>query len=233
MDRRRKKEIDERVRQLQLTILQSQEELSPGSGIENPIRLLKAPVWSHFLAVEYSEVAGLEKFWRGGIYYQTLGIADPEERVIAVEYGQPPETRRFTAAHELAHLELHNVCGLHRDRAIFAPGDRNSPSTPREVEANYFAAAFLVPRKLLRRECERRFGNLPLVLTDETAYWLTQNNSNLIFNSEDRVKAFAFCAASATSFDGRHFKSLSEFFEVSCSVVAYALINRQFILPCE
>lgn len=54
--------------------------------------------------------------------------------------------QRFTLAHELGHLLLHDVGVAFRDHTF--------SGNPRETEANRFAAALLIPRRMLLREAD-------------------------------------------------------------------------------
>lgn len=67
----------------------------------------------------------------------------------ALCHGQP--RARFTAAHELAHFVLHT--GESRPRAVKPIASTTIPrSQSSEGQANDFAASFLMPEQLLRRE---------------------------------------------------------------------------------
>lgn len=70
------------------------------------------------------------------------------------------ERKRFTIAHELAHFILHS-----KDRPLFIDKMyRNSNSSTgedyREVEANAFAAALLMPKKLIEKELGNNIQNI-------------------------------------------------------------------------
>jgi hypothetical protein len=90
----------------------------------------------------------------------------------ADEARQWPPRRRFTIGHELGHWVLHqsdqtalfcrhgNVDAPDAD----APGEPGAeedrpPLDPIEEEANHFAAALLMPARLIRREYERTGGD--------------------------------------------------------------------------
>jgi Zn-dependent peptidase ImmA (M78 family) len=71
-----------------------------------------------------------------------------------------PNRQRFTIAHELGHFLLHPKSPtVFVDDALvyFREDDSSSPSDAREVEANMFAAAVLMPKRLLERDIKGRY----------------------------------------------------------------------------
>jgi Zn-dependent peptidase ImmA (M78 family) len=73
-----------------------------------------------------------------------------------------PGRRRFAIAHEIGHLLLHN------EPLLFRPCDQDSvvlfhSSEPREIQANSFAAALLMPRKMFEPRCRKSPPSLDLV----------------------------------------------------------------------
>ena len=87
--------------------------------------------------------------------------------VNAEEARQWPARRRFTIAHELGHWRLHRDAD---ERAVFCRAGSIAPDTqtratlpPAEDEANVFAAAVLMPARLVREQyvrCDRDFFRL-------------------------------------------------------------------------
>jgi hypothetical protein len=85
--------------------------------------------------------------------------------VNAEEGRQWPARRRFTIAHELGHWRLHRDA---EERAVFCrkgsiEPDRREPLPPGEDEANVFAAAVLMPARLVQQQyvyCQRDFTRL-------------------------------------------------------------------------
>lgn len=75
--------------------------------------------------------------------------------VIGVNKANVPVRQRFTTAHELGHLQLHDGKELILDRLVRV-NFRNAASTTatdlEEREANAFAAALLMPEALVARE---------------------------------------------------------------------------------
>ena len=78
--------------------------------------------------------------------------------VNAEEGRQWPPRRRFTIAHELGHWHLHRRAELPvfcRAAAIEPPAPEAPPLPPAEGEANAFAAAVLMPARLVRERYAR------------------------------------------------------------------------------
>ena|SRR5579875_394896 len=82
-------------------------------------------------------------------------IRDGNKAAIAVNSAQHENRQRFTIAHEIGHFRLHRQERLHFDDD-FQISFRNSLSSEakdrREIEANQFAAALLMPRDFLRTD---------------------------------------------------------------------------------
>ncbi len=75
--------------------------------------------------------------------------------VIGVASEQPPARQRFTIAHELGHLVMHEGEELHVDadfRVNFRSGESSRAENVAEIEANAFAAELLMPAEFLRRD---------------------------------------------------------------------------------
>jgi Zn-dependent peptidase ImmA (M78 family) len=88
--------------------------------------------------------------------------------IIGVNSNHPLTRRRFTIAHELAHLLLHPKSGVHVDEGVFQMRDARTSTgiDEEEVEANRFAAELLMPRSLLENDISA-LGRI--YLDDETA----------------------------------------------------------------
>lgn len=69
--------------------------------------------------------------------------------LILYNRGDRENRQRFTIAHELGHLLMHTKVG--QDNVMFRD-DRSSKGTiPREIQANSFAAALLIPERAVRQ----------------------------------------------------------------------------------
>jgi Zn-dependent peptidase ImmA (M78 family) len=84
-----------------------------------------------------------------GLLYRAVGTAP----VIGVNSNNPKVRQRFTIAHELGHLTLHEGADLILERLVrlnFRDSTSSTSSDEEEIEANRFAAELLMPRELLQ-----------------------------------------------------------------------------------
>lgn len=79
---------------------------------------------------------------------------DGEQVIIGVNSMQPPNRQRFTIAHELGHYLLHegnSSMFIDKSYRINFRDTKSSFFNREEMEANAFAAALLMPEKLIKR----------------------------------------------------------------------------------
>jgi len=75
--------------------------------------------------------------------------------IIGINSTHPETRRRFTIAHEMGHIVLHQLDQVHVDKQfpVKLRDDISSQAIdPHEIEANAFAAALLMPEALLKRD---------------------------------------------------------------------------------
>lgn len=82
---------------------------------------------------------------------------EEDRAIIGVNAFHPKSRQRFTIAHELGHLALHepSPTGVHVDHRFLVRrrDERSSSATDREeIEANGFAAALLMPASMLEED---------------------------------------------------------------------------------
>lgn len=97
-----------------------------------------------------------------------LVVTAEGERTIGVNKLHHPNRRRFTIAHELAHLKLHPkspTVYVDTTMLYFRGEGLHPPAQPEEVEANVFAANLLMPEAFLRSD----LAKLQLDPSDEVA----------------------------------------------------------------
>jgi Zn-dependent peptidase ImmA (M78 family) len=117
------------------------ESLLKGLGIK------QAPVQVEAIAAQYSILI------RRGPHSAFSGILIRKDgaALIGVSSSESPVRQRFTIAHELGHFFLHPSKDAFVDYRDNLSG---AARTPREREANAFAAALLMPRKFVYRDCK-------------------------------------------------------------------------------
>src|SRR6267378_7619761 len=82
-------------------------------------------------------------------------IRNDDSVVIAVNSAQHENRQRFTIAHEIGHFLLHKGTQVHFDddfRINYRKADSTGIATDDEKEANWFAAALLMPEHFLRKD---------------------------------------------------------------------------------
>nr|WP_320166315.1 ImmA/IrrE family metallo-endopeptidase [uncultured Methylophaga sp.] len=213
--------INEQARNLLLEIWKEKERIWPNQQ-KTPIEIINVQAAAQILGVNYLELPNLgdQRFALKGRQYAVAGLLDRQANKIAVSTEHTPEITRFTGAHEIGHFLMHPGEVMHRDMPLDGSskiGQRNE----REKEADYFAACFLVPEKLLLYHFNKQFlGNVPFAFDDTTSFHLNPDNPNHLLRSEQSSLEREFALARCTSYNGKHFHSLSNIFKVSNSVMA-------------
>jgi len=165
-----------------------------------------------------------------GVRFETAGLIDHEHRIILVSDRLPYEVQRFTAAHEIGHMALHPGLRLHRDRPLSGAGAPKGARPLIEREADYFAACFLAPAKLVYKAFTQRFGEPPQALTHTFAYHLLGQGAHELLSARTGSLDFEVALARATRFGNRGFRSLAQ--EFGLSTHAMALRLRELKLAC-
>ena len=159
----------------------------------------------------------------------TAGMLDRRSRAVMLSTRQSHEAQRFTAAHEIGHWLLHEDEILFRDRSLSDP--RQAGRAPKERQADYFAACFLVPPKLLIHVFEALFQvRAPLSNTGAVCFNLSPVDSSYLEGLPPRSMEFALAVARAQSFNGRRFsKSMCGLFGVSPTTMAIRLQELELV----
>lgn len=152
----------------------------------------------------------------------TAGLLDRANKTVMLSSKQSFEAQRFTGAHEVGHYLLHPGQLMFRDRTLYAHGGSGRP--PEEQQADFFAACFLIPPKLLRRAFRARFPvNEPLVNTGAVCFNLDMANHQYLESLPPGSMEFAVAVARTEAFNGNRFKSLAALFNVSHHAMAIRL----------
>jgi Zn-dependent peptidase ImmA (M78 family) len=179
---------------------------------------------SQLLGINFEYQEELGRFGDSTGRYEIAGSINRSKRTITLALKFPIEVVRFTGAHEVGHWLLHPGERMHRDRPIKGIAEPRTPRPPIEAEADYFAACFLIPEKLLVTAVEGKFRlRTPITIDDTVAFHLCPSNPGSVLNPDHESLASEVAVASATTFNGRHFDSLAQQFQVSISSMAIRL----------
>lgn len=100
-----------------------------------------------------------------GLLYRSPGTAP----IVGVNSSNPKVRQRFTVAHELGHLKLHEGHELIIERLVrlnFRDATSSTATNQQEIEANRFASELLMPAELLERALQALVESRPLSDTE-------------------------------------------------------------------
>lgn len=219
--------IEQKARELLTRIYRREQKCRP--GLYDPMQMIEPEFVAEYLEYEVVYVPTIADWeYRGG-RFQTAGCLDKQRHVLTISTAFPRSVQRFTAAHEIGHIVLdHSGTTIHRDRPVSDIG--RVQREPLERDADYFGASLLVPRGLLEREYKKRFPlGPPLPLDDAVAFNLCGRSSHALMRAGPNSFEFAAAVASSRTFNGQHFRSLADAFNVSVSVMAIRLRELDFL----
>lgn len=219
-DRFSKIEIQNIVRKLQLeiwnkrkSIWQDKIDITPVEALD-PVKALQLLGFR----VNVADTLGLHS--AGTEVFEVAGTVDNRKQEVQLSGQFSPEVRNFTAAHELAHAVLHHANGLHRDRAQYGG---STARDEQEIEADIFAASFLMPEKQVKAAFKRAFLTERFVITEDTAFALLADNLDAFEKRCRTSRDLAKLLANTEQYAGHHFHSLAQQFTVSIEAMAIRL----------
>jgi len=233
IDEQRRDEIEKQARGLRRLIWETHLAKRGAEVPQDRYELVEPQLAAAVLGFDYVSEDYLGKFGERGSRFEVAGAYNREQKVILVSTRFPPEEVRFTGAHEIGHVILHPQHGpLHRDRPVSRSGQTNPAKPVIEQEADYFAACFLIPERLLKREFNDRFGSRhPFELDEAAAFFLHLDDQFEDISSGVKPLVLARSLAATTSFSGEHFHSLAKRFRVSISAMAFRLVEIGVVVP--
>lgn len=179
---------------------------------------------ARILGLTYIVEETLGNFGSGKDHFEVAGSIDRNRAVISVSRRFPLEVRRFTGAHEIGHWVLHKDEVMHRDRPIKGLSFNQHKLNPKEREANFFAACFLVPKKLLLKTFRSLFGKPPFRFDENTSFILSPEDPDRLIRPEQGSLDRELTLACHELFrNGQKYKSLAERFNVSATTMAIRL----------
>ncbi len=163
---------------------------------------------------------------------EVVGAFDRTQRkIIVARRGCNATTRRFTAAHEIGHYEIHPGLSLLRESPRTEPEIRTALRTPREREEDIFVSEFLIPSDHLADLFGRMFGTAidGSQLTDDDAYLLSEGNLRASQMMQMEPLELAKLVAKGSSFVRSDSRSLVEIFDVSTTAMAIQLLDSRLV----
>ncbi len=218
--------IERKARDLQTKIWKARKWLWSEGVPSEPVDILDPEIAARYIGYDYELSDQLGSFQEKGNKIEVAGIIDPIVKKISVSRRLPHNTYRFTAAHELGHVVLHNQTHMHRDRPIDGAIPRRERT---EKEADKFATFYLMPEKLVKKYFEEVFGLSPFFLTEDTAFALNNDASGNIMLGRMNIRDISRVLAKAEYYNGMHVKSLANRFRVSVETMAIRLEELKLI----
>lgn len=221
-------EIEDRARKLGVFMWQRQKDLGHSTETPaDPIRLLDPEKALSLLGYSYELADTLGTINTNGITLEVAGILEAQPGRVRVSRQMQSEIRLFTAAHELGHVILHpHLREAHRDR----PLDGSEVSRDQtEREADRFAAAFLMPAKLVRSKFSKIFGSAPFHLSEATAFALLSKSLHEVRQKIRTQRELSLELARTQRFNGKHIVALADQFRVSAMAMAIRLEELELV----
>lgn len=173
-------------------------------------------------------VPTLGQYVAQGAVLEVAGEIDHPAKRISISEQFPVDTQRFTAAHELGHYLLHTQSVLHRDRPLNGPRVRE-PRDSEEWQADKFATYFLMPTKLVKKTFARLFLTEQFRIREDTAFALNEHSTRSLRDKCRDLRGLARLLAETKTYNGAHFRSLSEQFDVSVEAMAIRLEELELL----
>lgn len=222
--------VENTARDLHRRIWQQRAAIWPDKVSPSPSAVLDPALAAQVLDIDFQCYEELGRFGDPRGRYEVAGVLDRQARKIAISKRFSLEVMRFTGAHELGHWLLHPGHTMHRDRPIAGLSNETSSRELEEREADYFAACFLMPDKLVTAAFECTFQTkAPFVFDDDSAWWLCPDDPESLLRADTESMDRALALARAESYRGVHIVPLAKQFRVSISTMAIRLKELELI----
>ena len=227
-ERYSRQQIEVIVRKLQMNMWRRRAEIWPEEKKRGPLDIIDPSAALESIGYTVQVHESLGQYSGNGELFEVAGILDNSHPQVLISRRFSTEIRNFTMAHELGHAILHAELGMHRDRALDgAPGNRSSNS--KEVEADIFAAYFLLPEKQVRIAFEQVFLTQCFILNEATAFALTSESLDSLMNKCRTLRDLTRLLASAEHYNGVNFYSMAKQFRVSIEAMAIRLEELRLV----
>jgi hypothetical protein len=214
--------IEAKARELQIAIYERRTELFKGCLPSRPVDLLEPGVALGMLGYSLVSVAAIGEYEINGIRGEVAGLIDHGRSEVLISDNLLAPIKRFTVAHELGHAALAHFDQQIQHRDL--PFERSGVVRDRkEIEANRYASAFLMPKKVVEEQFRERFIFSPFHLTAETAFALCGANVDKVLEKVRSLRQMSQYLAGASRFNGKFFPPLNEYFKVTVATMAIRL----------
>ena len=139
--------IEQDARELLAAVYRESGQLRTNQEFSDLLQLLSPDAAARLLGIEVVYVDDLDVPQGALTQTRLAGILDRDAQRISISNRFALPEMRFTLAHELGHWRLHDHMRMHRDRPIDLQSSYRRER--HEVEADSFASAYLMPRKLV------------------------------------------------------------------------------------
>ena len=213
--------IEQIARNIQINIWKNRNKIWPNGVPANPVDMLEPSV--AFNRVGYdSDIYETLDDYSNGQNFKIAGLLDRANKKAYISNQFSQEIQRFTLAHELGHALMHEGSGLHRDRALDGSPLKGKKDKI-EIEADKFAAFFLMPRNLIISRFNHQFGVEVFTLNETTMFALDPGNKMRLSSKNKNIRHISRLLAETEQYNGQNFISLSKQFRVSVEAMAIRL----------
>ena len=218
-------EIETLARRIQNALLEYKDLIWVSESPNSLLDLLKPEKVITLLKYAFNKVESL------GVNEQNEeigGIINNQDFTIKISGMYKPEVVNFTTAHELGHALLHDKMELHRDLPL--DGSIAGKIRPfEEIQADKFAAVFLMPKKIVIQLFSELFQMKRFVLNTETALLLTNRPLYELRKTVKTKRDLSRIVANCEYYNFKRFISLSQTFQVSAEAMAIRLEELDLI----
>jgi len=154
-----------------------------------------------------------------------------ERKIVLLPHGLDRLVKRFTLSHEIGHYVLHPYVTQFREHPATDAAIRSDLRSPREREADQFAAALLMPRRLVVEVFERFVGD-PIVgqnLTDDQAFALVGERYSASEIAKMNPLQRAVLVATRTSLVHTNQRPIAGIFDVSPTAMGIRLLRSKLV----
>jgi formiminotetrahydrofolate cyclodeaminase len=221
-------DMEDLVREFQNTLWVERDKIWTDGSITDAMKVLNPEeVLQKVMGYAYQQRESLGMLAVGEELFEVAGVIDKNIQSVSTSKQFSPEVIKFTAAHELAHLILHEQSVLHRDRPF--DGSSSVPKDLLETQADKFAAYFLMPAKIVKAAFFEIFETENLRIDEGLSLALGAGSVAEIRAKCKDQHGFAMFIAQAGRYASKSFNPMAKIFGVSTGAMAIRLIELDLV----